>query len=108
MIIAIAGSARMGVSQLHESLLDRITRKLRAGWKRLADILNQLECRAMTIVPVNGTILVQQGNREFNKLYEASFPDTKEGNSAAYAWASSIAMGWEDCQDEDWNRNHAA
>lgn len=34
----------------------------------------------MTIVPVNGTILVQQGNREFNKLYEASFPDTKEGN----------------------------
>ncbi|KDS03691.1 kil host cell killing activity, partial [Salmonella enterica subsp. enterica serovar Heidelberg str. RI-11-014316] len=56
----------------------------------------------MTIVPVNGTILVQQGNREFNKLYEASFPDTKEGNSAAYAWASSIAMGWEDCQDEDW------
>ncbi|AAF75017.1 protease FtsH-inhibitory lysogeny factor CIII [Salmonella enterica subsp. enterica serovar Heidelberg] len=41
MIIAIAGSARMGVSQLHESLLDRITRKLRAGWKRLADILNQ-------------------------------------------------------------------
>ncbi|EBB9149852.1 protease FtsH-inhibitory lysogeny factor CIII, partial [Salmonella enterica] len=26
MIIAIAGSARMGVSQLHESLLDRITR----------------------------------------------------------------------------------
>jgi len=62
----------------------------------------------MTIVPVNGTILVQQGNREFNKLYEASFPDTKDGNSAAYAWASSIAMGWEDCQDEDWNRNHAA
>lgn len=108
MIIAIAGSARMGVSQLHESLLDRITRKLRAGWKRLADILNQHRCRAMTIVPVNGTILVQQGNREFNKLYEASFPDTKEGNSAAYAWASSIAMGWEDCQDEDWNRNHAA
>ncbi|HDR2728572.1 TPA: protease FtsH-inhibitory lysogeny factor CIII [Enterobacter roggenkampii] len=25
----------------NESLLDRITRKLRAGWKRLADILNQ-------------------------------------------------------------------
>ncbi|EFP6246074.1 protein kil, partial [Salmonella enterica] len=24
----------------------------------------------MTITPVNGTILVQQGNREFNKLYE--------------------------------------
>lgn len=24
-----------------ESLLDRITRKLRTGWKRLVDILNQ-------------------------------------------------------------------
>lgn len=74
MIIAIAGSARMGVSQLHESLLDRITRKLRAGWKRLADILNQPECRAMTIVPVNGTILVQQGNREFNKFLRSILP----------------------------------
>lgn len=41
MILEIAGGARMGVFQLHESLLDRITRKLRAGWKRLADILNQ-------------------------------------------------------------------
>ncbi|EPV4129310.1 DUF5444 family protein, partial [Salmonella enterica subsp. enterica serovar Infantis] len=29
----------------------------------------------MTITPVNGTILVQQGNREFNKLYEKVFPD---------------------------------
>ncbi|EEK4389847.1 DUF5444 family protein, partial [Salmonella enterica subsp. enterica serovar Infantis] len=28
----------------------------------------------MTITPVNGTILVQQGNREFNKLYEKVFP----------------------------------
>lgn len=27
----------------------------------------------MTITPVNGTILVQQGNREFNKLYEKYF-----------------------------------
>ncbi|EMT5580091.1 protease FtsH-inhibitory lysogeny factor CIII [Enterobacter hormaechei subsp. hoffmannii] len=41
MILAIAGGARMGAFQLHESLLERITRKLRAGWKRLADILNQ-------------------------------------------------------------------
>lgn len=41
MIIAIAGSARMGTFQLEESLLERITRKLRAGWKRLADILNK-------------------------------------------------------------------
>ncbi|ENK0987083.1 DUF5444 family protein, partial [Salmonella enterica] len=29
----------------------------------------------MTITPVNGKILVQQGNREFNKLYEKAFPD---------------------------------
>lgn len=41
MILEIAGGARMGAFHLHESLLDRITRKLRAGWKRLADILNQ-------------------------------------------------------------------
>ncbi|HFG5645093.1 TPA: protease FtsH-inhibitory lysogeny factor CIII, partial [Salmonella enterica subsp. enterica serovar Korkeasaari] len=27
--------------QLNESLLERITRKLRTGWKRLVDILNQ-------------------------------------------------------------------
>ena len=62
----------------------------------------------MTIVPVNGTILVQQGNREFNKLYEAAFPDTKEGMREAFKWASDIALGWHDCQDEDWNKNHAA
>ncbi|EMK0352783.1 protease FtsH-inhibitory lysogeny factor CIII [Citrobacter sp. Cs237] len=38
MIYAIAGGARMGAFQLTESLLDRITRKLRAGWKRLEDV----------------------------------------------------------------------
>lgn len=41
MILAIAGGARMGAFQLHGSLLDRITRKLRTGWKKLADILSQ-------------------------------------------------------------------
>ncbi|UYW75563.1 protease FtsH-inhibitory lysogeny factor CIII [Pseudocitrobacter faecalis] len=41
MIIKIAGGTRMGVFHLHESLLDRITRKLRTGWKRLGEILNQ-------------------------------------------------------------------
>ncbi|EGI2397699.1 protease FtsH-inhibitory lysogeny factor CIII [Escherichia coli] len=33
MIYAIAGGARMGAFQLNESLLERITRKLRDGWK---------------------------------------------------------------------------
>lgn len=46
----------------------------------------------MTITPVNGTILVQQGNREFNKLYEKVFPDTKQGMSDAYTWADDKAM----------------
>ncbi len=41
MIYAIAGGARMGAFQLNESLLERITRKLRDGWKRLIDVLNQ-------------------------------------------------------------------
>lgn len=41
MIYAIAGGTRLGVFLVDESLLERITRKLRAGWKRLADILNQ-------------------------------------------------------------------
>jgi len=41
MIYAIAGGARLGAFQLTESLLERITRKLRTGWKRLVDILNQ-------------------------------------------------------------------
>lgn len=63
MTFAIAGGAVMGIAQLNESLLERITRKLRAGWKRLGEILNQPEYHAMTITPVNGTILVQQGNR---------------------------------------------
>ncbi|MDU7377892.1 MAG: DUF5444 family protein [Enterobacteriaceae bacterium] len=62
----------------------------------------------MTIVPVNGTVLVQQGNRDFNKLYEKSFPDNAQGMKEAYAWASSIALGWDDSQDEDWNKSHAA
>ncbi|EKR8233603.1 protease FtsH-inhibitory lysogeny factor CIII [Escherichia coli] len=38
MIYAIAGGARMGAFQLNESLLERITRKLRDGWKR-AEVL---------------------------------------------------------------------
>lgn len=62
----------------------------------------------MTILPVNGTVLVQQGNRDFNKLYEASFPDTKEGLKSAYSWAWEIAMGWHDIQNDDWNKTHAA
>lgn len=41
MIYAIAGGTRMGAFQLEESLLERITRKLRTGWKRLVEILNQ-------------------------------------------------------------------
>lgn len=41
MTFAIAGGAVMGIAHLNESLLERITRKLRAGWKRLVDILNQ-------------------------------------------------------------------
>ncbi|EAT5414299.1 protein kil, partial [Salmonella enterica subsp. enterica serovar Newport] len=52
----------------------------------------------MTITPVNGTILVQQGNREFNKLYEKVFPDTKQGMSDAYTWAAGIALGWDKWQ----------
>ncbi|EAA7945693.1 protein kil [Salmonella enterica subsp. enterica] len=44
----------------------------------------------MTITPVNGTILVQQGNREFNKLYEKVFPDTKQGMSDAYMMRRAI------------------
>ncbi|EJV1967111.1 protease FtsH-inhibitory lysogeny factor CIII [Escherichia coli] len=39
MIYAIAGGARMGAFQLNESLLERITRKLRDGWKRVAVLL---------------------------------------------------------------------
>jgi hypothetical protein len=62
----------------------------------------------MVILPVNGTILVQQGNRDFNKLYEASFPDTKEGMKSAVSWAWEIALGWNDEQDDDWKKNHAA
>ncbi|MBW1528656.1 protease FtsH-inhibitory lysogeny factor CIII [Escherichia coli] len=39
MIYAIAGGARMGAFQLNESLLERITRKLRDGWKRFEVLL---------------------------------------------------------------------
>ncbi|EBB2063673.1 protein kil [Salmonella enterica] len=62
----------------------------------------------MTITPVNGTILVQQGNREFNKLYEKVFPDTKQGMSDAYTWAAGIALGWDKWQEEDWGKLHVA
>lgn len=62
----------------------------------------------MTIVPVNGTILVQQGNREFKKLYEESFPNTKDGWKDAAWWAWEIAMGWHKSQNDDWEKLHAA
>lgn len=62
----------------------------------------------MTIVPVNGTIYVTQANRGFGKVYESSFPDTKEGQSAAFKWAGVIALGWHKTQDKDWSKNHAA
>ena len=39
MIYAIAGGARMGAFQLNESLLERITRKLRDEWKRVEILL---------------------------------------------------------------------
>ncbi|HAJ4052641.1 TPA: protease FtsH-inhibitory lysogeny factor CIII [Escherichia coli] len=39
MIYAIAGGARMGAFQLNESLLERITRKLRDGCKRFEVLL---------------------------------------------------------------------
>ncbi|EDM8679220.1 TPA: protease FtsH-inhibitory lysogeny factor CIII [Escherichia coli] len=39
MIYAIAGGARMGAFQLNESLLERITSKLRDGWKRVEVLL---------------------------------------------------------------------
>ncbi|EFO4371294.1 TPA: protease FtsH-inhibitory lysogeny factor CIII [Escherichia coli] len=39
MIYAIAGGARMGAFQLNESLLERITRKLRDGLKRVEVLL---------------------------------------------------------------------
>jgi hypothetical protein len=58
----------------------------------------------MTIIPVNGTLLVQQGCMRLNKLYEESFPDTKEGMKSAYEWATAISIGWHDCQDDDWNK----
>ncbi|WP_312836674.1 DUF5444 family protein [Pantoea sp.] len=65
----------------------------------------------MTIIPVNGTILVQQGCRVFNKLYEESFPDTKEGMRAAVLWASEISLTFHVSQDadfENWRKRHAA
>ncbi|WP_179126364.1 protease FtsH-inhibitory lysogeny factor CIII, partial [Salmonella enterica] len=40
MTFTIAGGAVMGIAHLNESLLERITRKLRAGLKRLGEILN--------------------------------------------------------------------
>lgn len=65
----------------------------------------------MTITPANGALLIRQGCSQLNKLYEEEFPDTKDGIHRAYAWASEIALGWHDCQDDDWNKrfkNHAA
>ncbi|MTH45380.1 DUF5444 family protein [Intestinirhabdus alba] len=62
----------------------------------------------MTITPINGAILIKQGNREFNKLYEKVFPDTKQGLSDAYTWAAVIALGWDNFQDDDWNKKYAS
>ncbi|EOF5747645.1 DUF5444 family protein, partial [Salmonella enterica] len=47
-------------------------------------------------------------NREFNKLYEKAFPDTKQGMSDAYTWAAGIALGWDKWQDEDWEKLNVA
>ncbi|EME1467113.1 protease FtsH-inhibitory lysogeny factor CIII [Serratia marcescens] len=41
MIFAIAGGARMGASQLHESLLEIIIRRMRCIGRWLKDTLNQ-------------------------------------------------------------------
>lgn len=62
----------------------------------------------MTIIPVNGTLLVQQGCQKFGKLYEEAFPDTREGMKSAYEWANTIALGWHECQDDDWSKKEKA
>jgi len=36
---AIAGGAIVGTAQLNESQLDRITRRLRTGWRTLLNLL---------------------------------------------------------------------
>lgn len=41
MNLAIAGWPIVGSVQLHESLLDVITRRLRTSWRSLIDTLNQ-------------------------------------------------------------------
>lgn len=56
----------------------------------------------MTILPVNGTVLVQQPCERLGKLYEASFPDNKAGMHEAYLWAAEIALGFHESQNEDW------
>ncbi|EPE7177830.1 protease FtsH-inhibitory lysogeny factor CIII [Cronobacter sakazakii] len=43
MILAIAGGARMGAFQLHESLLDLITRRMRG----ICKTLKELTCTAI-------------------------------------------------------------
>ncbi|MDU5828528.1 MAG: DUF5444 family protein [Mixta calida] len=65
----------------------------------------------MTIIPVNGTIFVQQGCRLLNRLYEASFPDNEEGMREAIEWASQICVGWHESQEAEWTKkviNYAA
>lgn len=62
----------------------------------------------MTIVPTNGTIRVTQANKDFSKVYESTFPDTKEGQRDAFQWAGEIVMGWSESQDKDWSNHHAA
>ena len=57
----------------------------------------------MTIIPVNGTLLVQQGCRLLNKLYEEAFPDNQEGMHDAIEWASQICIGWHESQSADWS-----
>lgn len=61
----------------------------------------------MKITPCNGEIIVSQGNKEFGKLYTETFPDNKTGISDAFMWAESIALGWRDEQDKDWEKHHA-
>lgn len=62
----------------------------------------------MKITPSNGKIIVSQGNTDFKKNYQETFPDSKEGMKAAVDWANTIALGWHQIQDKDWEKHHAA
>lgn len=62
----------------------------------------------MKIVPREGEIIVSQSNADFGKLYTKSFPNDKAGAAEAFSWAKSIALGWRDIQDKEWEEYHAA